>query len=372
MKYLRISLLFTLTLIFALPAFSANENEAAVAEQTEEKEGINLKEILFGHVQDSYQWHITDIGDHALIIPLPMIFYSQHSGFHVLCSSQFAHEPDANHLRQGPDGFYIQGPEDEKGRIVEQVNGELVPVCFDISITKTVLVLFINAILLLLCILIPARWCKKHKVDDPAPKGFTGLVHMFVMSVYDDMIKPALGEEANKYAPYLLTAFFFIFLTNVMGIVPFPPGGGNLTGNITCTMFLALCTFLIVNVTGTKEYWKEIFWGDVPWWLKVPVPLMPFIEFFGIFTKPIALMIRLFANMLAGHVIAISLTCIIFVMFALGGVMGKVLGSFMTPVSIFLSICMMLLEVLVCYIQAMVFTMLSAVFISMSHVKHHG
>jgi len=345
----------------------------ALAQETEKKEGgVNLKEILFSHVQDAYQWHVTDIAGYPVVIYLPMIFYSQQSGFHVYCSSQFAHEPDANQLRKGPDGFYIQGAEDEKGRVVEMVNGELKPVCFDISITKTVLVLFINAILLLLCILGAARWCKKHKVDDPAPKGFVGLIHMFVMSVYNDMIEPSLGKEAPKYAPYLLTCFFFIFLTNLMGVVPFPPGGGNLTGNITCTMFLALCTFLIVNITGTKAYWKEIFWGDVPLWLKCPVPLMPFIEFFGIFTKPIALMIRLFANMLAGHVIAISLTCIIFVMFALGGTMGNVLGSAMTPVSVLLSIFMMLLEVLVCYIQAMVFTMLSAVFISMSHIKEHN
>ena len=352
MKQLRSIFLIAVLLCLSLPI------------QAEEKEGgVNLKEILFGHVQDSYMWHITDIGGKPLIIHLPMIFYSQHSGFHVLCSSQFEHEPDAQMLRAGEgsaEGFFIQGAEDEKGRIVERVGSGLEPVCFDISITKTVLVLFINA-----------RWCKKHKVDDPAPKGFTGLIHMFVMTVYNDMIKPSLGDEAPKYAPYLLTCFFFIFITNIMGVVPFPPGGGNLTGNITCTMFLALCTFLIVNVTGTKAYWKEIFWGDVPMWLKFPVPLMPFIEFFGIFTKPIALMIRLFANMLAGHVIAISLSCIIFIMFALGGVMGNVLGSIMTPVSVLLSVFMMLLEVLVCYIQAMVFTMLSAVFISMSHVKEH-
>ncbi len=363
MKQLRSIFLLAVLLLASVPGFSQ--------EAEKEEGGVNLKEILFGHVQDSYQWHVTDFGGHPLIIPLPMIFYSQQSGFHVYCSSQFAHEPDENLLREGPDGFYIQGAEDEKGRIVERVDGGLQPVCFDISITKTVLVLFINALILVCCILTAARWCKKHKVDDPAPKGFTGLVHMFVMSVYNDMIKQPLGEEAPKYAPYLLTCFFFIFITNLMGVVPFPPGGGNLTGNITCTMFLALCTFLIVNVTGTKAYWKEIFWGDVPWWLKVPVPLMPFIEFFGIFTKPIALMIRLFANMLAGHVIAISLSCIIFIMFALGGAMGNVLGTVMTPVSVFLSIFMMLLEVLVCYIQAMVFTMLSAVFISMSHVKEH-
>ena len=363
MKQIRSIFLLAVLLCCSLPGFSQ--------EAEKEEGGVNLKEILFGHIQDSYQWHVTDFGGHALIIPLPMIFYSQQSGMRVYCSSQFAHEPDANELREGPDGFYIKGAEDEKGQIVEMVDGELKPVPFDISITKTVAVLMINALILVLCILSAARWCKKHKVDDPAPKGFTGLVHMFVMTVYDDMIKPSLGAEAPKYAPYLLTCFFFIFLSNLLGVVPFPPGGGNLTGNITCTMFLALCTFLIVNVTGTRAYWKEIFWGDVPWWLKVPLPLMPFIEFFGIFTKPIALMIRLFANMLAGHVIAISLSCIIFIMFALGGVMGNVLGSAMTPVSVLLSIFMMLLEVLVCYIQAMVFTMLSAVFISMSHVKEH-
>ncbi|MBR1687516.1 MAG: F0F1 ATP synthase subunit A [Prevotella sp.] len=365
MKHLRSIFLFAVMLCLALPVAAAGQ------EAEKEEGGVNLKEILFGHVQDSYQWHVTDIGGHPLIIHLPMIFYSQNSGFHVLCSSQFAHEPDANQLREGPDGFYIQGAEDEKGRIVEMIDGSLQPVVFDISITKTVMVLFIDALLLVLCVLTAARWCKKHKVDDPAPRGFVGLMHMFVMSVYNDMIKQTLGKEADKYAPYLLTCFFFIFIVNLMGVVPFPPGGGNLTGNITCTMFLALCTFLIVNVTGTKAYWKEIFWGDVPWWLKVPVPLMPFIEFFGIFTKPIALMIRLFANMLAGHVIAISLSCIIFIMFALGGLKGLFLGSVMTPVSVLLSIFMMLLELLVCYIQAMVFTMLSAVFISMAHVKEH-
>lgn len=153
-----------------------------------------------------------------------------------------------------------------------------------------------------------------------------------------------------------------------MGVVPFPPGGGNLTGNITITFFLALCTFLITNFTGTKAYWKEIFWPDVPTWLKVPVPLMPFIEFFSIFTKPLALMIRLFANMMAGHAIALSLTCLIFIMFGI----NAVAGASMTVVSVLMSVFMMLLELLVCFIQALVFTMLSAVFISLSQVKEHS
>ena len=190
---------------------------------------------------------------------------------------------------------------------------------------------------------------------------------MFVMYVYDEVVKPSLGREADKYGPYLLTCFFFIFVANIMGVVPFPPGGGNLTGNIACTFFLALCTFLITNLTGTKEYWKEIFWPEVPTWLKVPVPLMPFLELFGIFTKPLALTIRLFANMMAGHAIALSFACIIFIMFGV----NAFAGSAMTVVSVLMSVFMMLLEVLVCFIQALVFTMLSAVFISMAHVHPH-
>lgn len=360
MKYLR-SIILSLTILLVSSAAYAAHGEKA------EEGGISLKEILFGHVQDSYQWHITDINEHAVVIPLPVIFYSQQSGFHVYCSSQFEHEPNAELLREGPDGFFIQGAEDEKGRIVEMVAGELQPVCFDISITKQVCVLFIDAIVLLLCILVPARWCKKHKINDPAPKGFTGLMHMFIMSVYDDLVKSVLGEKADKYAPYLLTCFFFIFFANLMGVMPFPPGGGNITGNVAVTAFLALCTFLITNVTGNGHYWREIFWPEVPTWLKVPVPLMPVIELFGVFIKPIVLTVRLFANMLAGHAIAISLSCMIFIMFGIGGVMGNILGGVITPVSVLMSIFMMFLELLVCYIQAMVFTLLSAIYIEMSH-----
>ena len=372
MKYLRIillSLLFVLTPSLLMAEEVALADNAAPQEEAAadgEKEGIDLKSILFGHIQDSYQWHVTDINGTPLIIHLPMIFYSQHSGFHLMCSSQFEHEPDANLLRKGPDGFYIQGAEDEKGKIVEEVSGELVPVCFDISISKQVMVLFIDAIILLLCILLPARWCKKHKIDDPAPKGFTGLMHMFVMSIYNDLVKSTLGEKADKFAPYLLTCFFFIFFANLMGIMPFPPGGGNITGNIAVTAVLAICTFLITNFTGNGHYWREIFWPEVPTWLKCPVPLMPMIELFGVFIKPIVLMVRLFANMLAGHAIAISLSCMIFIMFAVGGSIGTVLGSGITPISVLLSIFMMFLELLVCYIQAMVFTLLSAIYINMS------
>ena len=351
MKYFKPLLCIAMMLFTLLPVQATEEK----------KEGVDLQGILFGHIQDSYEWHIMDIGETPVVINLPIIVKSS-TGWHVFSSSKFEHHADANGLRQGPYGLAIATKGDNEGKIVE--NGSPV---FDISITKTVVVLFIDAILLLLCVLIPARWCRKHKIDDPAPKGFTGFMHMFIMYVYHDIIESILGKEAPKYAPYLLTCFFFIFIANVMGVMPFPPGGGNLTGNIACTLFLALCTFVITNVTGTKEYWKEIFWPDVPTWLKAPVPLMPFIELFGIFTKPLALMIRLFANMMAGHAIAISLTCLIFVMYGI----HAAAGTAMIPVSVAMSIFMMLLEVLVCFIQAMVFTMLSAVFISLAHVHEH-
>lgn len=358
MRNIRQLLIIVLLMAFVAPIYAS--------EQTKEDKGINLQEILFGHIQDSYEWHITTINGHHVTLSLPIIVKSS-TGWHVFSSKEFAEAKDAQGNRPGPYGLYISGSKANENKICEKINGaELRP--FDISITKTVVVLFIDAILLLLCVLIPANWCKKHKPEDPAPKGFTGFMHMFIMYIYEDVVKASLGKEADKYAPYLLTCFFFIFIANVMGVVPFPPGGGNLTGNITITFFLALCTFLITNFTGTKAYWKDIFWPEVPTWLKVPVPLMPFIEFFSIFTKPLALMIRLFANMMAGHAIAISLACIIFIMFGI----NAAAGSLMTVVSVGMSIFMMLLEVLVCFIQALVFTMLSAVFISLAHVHGHA
>ena len=360
MKQLKKYLFMLLLALSAMPGFA-------------EKKDIDMKEILWGHIKDSYEWHVTNIGETPIVLQLPVIVHSS-TGWHVFSSSEFSEELDAQGNRKGPFGLYIKSANDEKypSKIVEMVDGQEVRP-FDISITKTVCVLFIDAFILLLCILIPARWCRRHKVDDPAPKGFTGLMHMFIMSIYDDVVKAIMGKEADKYAPYLLTCFFFIFVANIMGIIPFPPGGGNLTGNIACTCFLGVATFLVTNLTGTKEYWKEIFWPDVPTWLKVPVPLMPIIEIVGIFTKPLALVIRLFANMMAGHAIALAFAGMIFIMFHLttSDVVNNVAGSGISVVSVALSIFMMLLEILVSYIQALVFTMLSAVFISFAHVKEH-
>ena len=323
-------------------------------------EGFSAKEVVLEHIKDSHEWHVTDLGEgKSLAIPLPIIVNSS-TGWHVFCSSEFEHHADANGLRQGPYGLAIATEGDNAGKIVE--NGEPV---LDLSITKTVAVMFINVIILLACILLSARWYKHHQASDRAPGGFVGFVEMFVMYVVDEIIKPGVGKGYEKYTPYLLTCFFFIFTSNVMGLIPFPPGSGNVTGNIAVTFFLALCTFIVVQFSGNKHYWKDIFWPDVPTWLKAPIPIIPVIEFVGIFTKPFALMIRLFANIMAGHAIAVAMPCIIFL------VAGMAAGVFysMSVVSVVMSIFMMCLECLVCFIQAMVFTLLSSVFIGMAKAE---
>ena len=193
-------------------------------------------------------------------------------------------------------------------------------------------------------------------------------MEMLITMVIDDVIKPNVGRRYKRYVPYLLTAFFFIFLSNLMGLVPIFPGGANVTGNIAVTFALALCTFIAVNFFGNKEYYKEIFWPDVPVWLKLPIPLMPIIELFGIIVKPFALTIRLFANILAGHTVILAFVCIIFITMAV----STEIGSGMTVVSVFFTVFMSFLELLVAFIQAFVFTMLSSVFIGLSQQEHHG
>ena len=338
-------------------------------------EDFSAKEVVLEHIKDSHDWHVTDVKNadgtiHPIAIPLPVIVNSS-TGWHLFCSSKFEHHADANGLRKGPYNLAIATEGEYAGKIIEIPNGvsanalsAAMPV-LDLSITTTVAVMFINVILLLCCILFSARWYKKRTASDNAPGGFVGFVEMLVMYVVDEIIKPGVGKGYEKYTPYLLTCFFFIFTCNVMGLIPFPPGSGNVTGNIAVTFFLALCTFIIVQFSGNKHYWKDIFWPDVPTWLKAPIPIIPVIEFVGIFTKPFALMIRLFANMMAGHAIAVAITCIIFLVAA----QTAAVQLSMSGLSIVMSIFMMCLECLVCFIQAMVFTMLSAVFIGLARVE---
>ena len=351
MKYIKLLLGIAMLLWVTPPAMA------------EEKGELNISHVVLEHIKDAYEWHVTDIGGKSLVIHLPVIVHSS-TGWHVFCSSAFSEEPNAQGYKMGPDNLAIATQGKNEGKIVELTGTGEEKRPFDISITKTVASLFINAIVLLLCILIPARWYRRHKASDTPPGGFTGFIELLVMYVVNEIIKPGVGKGYEKYCPYLLTCFFFIFTCNLMGLIPFPPGGGNVTGNIAITFFLALCTFVIVQVSGNKHYWKEIFWPDVPKALKV-FPLIPAIEFVGIFTKPFALMIRLFANIMAGHAIAISLVCIIFL------VASKSAAVFfgMSTVSVIMSVFMSTLEVLVCFIQAMVFTMLSSIFIGLARVE---
>ena len=191
---------------------------------------------------------------------------------------------------------------------------------------------------------------------------------MIIMMIEDDVIKPCVGEDYRRYSPYLLTAFFFILINNLMGIFPFFPGGANTTGNIAVTFVMAMFTFLAVNLFGNKHYWKDILWPEVPTWLKVPLPLMPLIEIIGMFTKPFSLMVRLFANMLAGHIMLLGVIAVVF----LTAEMGTALNSGLGVLSVVFGVFMDVLELLVSFIQAYVFTMLSSVFIGMSrqHPQH--
>ena len=227
-----------------------------------------------------------------------------------------------------------------------------------------------TAVLLIVIVLSVARWYKRHDAaKEGAPGGFAGLMELMIMMVNDEIIRPSVGEKHyRKYSPYLLTAFFFIFLCNLLGLVPFFPGGANVTGNIAVTMMMALFTFIAINLFADKHYWKEILWPDVPLFLKFPIPIMQTIELFGVISKPFSLMVRLFANIMAGHMMVLGLVSVIFVTVKL----GPVINGSMTVIAMLFGLVINCLELLVAFIQAYVFTMLSAVFIGMAHQGEHS
>lgn len=332
---------YILTLLLLLP-LSAGAEE------------LNMEKYLLGHVSDSYGWHIATVKGESVSVHLPVIVHSKTTGWHLFSSK---------HIEEGEtyEGFRLAG-DDEKhsGKLVEVTSQGLIKP-LDLSITKNVLGLMVNSLIVVLIILIGARWYRRHDAREEAPGGFAGLVEMMVMMIEDDIIKPCVGKDYKRYSPYLLTAFFFIFVNNLMGIVPFFPGGANITGNIAITLALALCTFLAVNLFGNKQYYKDIFWPDVPVFLKA-IPIMPLIELVGVFTKPFSLMVRLFANILAGHMMILGVMSVIFIT----ATMGAALNGGLTVIAVAFGIFMDLLECLVAFLQAYVFTMLSSVFIGLS------
>ena len=305
-------------------------------------EGLDMNEYLFGHVGDSYEWHITTINGKDIAIPLPCIVIE--NGVHV-----FTLHHAAEH------GYQLN----ENGKLVNAATGRR-PV--DISITKNVLGLIFDSILLVVLILLCARWYKHHDVLKEKPTGIAALLEPVIVMIEQDVIKDAVGPEYKKFAPYLQTAFFFILINNLMGIFPIFPGGANITGNIAVTGVLALFTFLMVNLFGNKHYWKDILWPDVPLFLKA-IPIMPLIEILGMFTKPFSLMIRLFANILAGHIMLLNVIALVF----LSAAMGPVLNGSLTLIAALFGVFLDCLELLVAFLQAYVFTMLSAVFIGLAH-----
>ncbi|MEA4918500.1 F0F1 ATP synthase subunit A [Proteiniphilum sp.] len=320
---------------------------------------LNAKELISEHLADSYEWHIVSNGNTHIAVPLPVILYSKTSGWHLFSSSHFHHgSASYNKFEIASEGKY-------KGKIVETDTNGNISRPLDISLTKNATSLLFASLLLILIIMGVARLMKQDPMKPR--KGFPGMIEMLVLSISDGVVKPSIGKDYERYTPYLLTVFFFIFTNNLLGIIPIFPGGANVTGNIAVTFVLAIITFLIVNLTGTKEYYKEIFWPDVPTWLKIPIPLMPIVEIVGTLTKPFALMIRLFANMMAGHSIVLGLTMLIFITVSL----GPTLNSTMTVLSVIFTVFIDVVELLIAYIQAYVFTLLSAVFIGLARIEPH-
>ena len=339
-----------LTVLLAFPAYLR-----AAGVEGEEK-AFSPKDVIFRHLGDEYGWEFKLPGDLRAEIPLPVIVRDYRGKWHVFRSTR---------IKEGRvhESFYMAEEGENAGKIesVDDKGNRYRPL--DLSVTRNVLALIFCSLLLLALFLPMARWYKKNRFKAPG-RGWGALEYLVGM-LYDEIIKPVLGKDARKYAPYLLTLFFFILGANLLGLIVIFPGGANLTGNISVTLVLALCTFVVVNISGTRIYWKEIFWPDVPLWLKFPIPIMPFIEILGIFTKPLALMIRLFANMMGGHLIALVLVSIIFLFSAFGtAVMGTT-----TVFSVAFSFLMKLLDVLISFIQAYVFMMLSTLFIGLARVR---
>ena len=352
--------LLRLILVIALLVCPVVTGRAGDGVEHEKSSEIDVGEILFGHIGDSYGWHITDWKGKHVTIPLPCIVHSS-TGWHFFMSSKIEHGQEHEGLFLAAEGRY-------EDKIVERgADGELVRP-FDISITKNVASLMFAAVLLISLVLATTRWYRRHDASEEAPQGFAGLMEMMIMMVNDDIIRPSVGEKHyRKYSPYLLTAFFFIFVCNLMGLIPFFPGGANVTGNIAVTMMMALFTFIAINVFADKHYWKEILWPDVPMFLKFPIPIMQTIELFGVISKPFSLMVRLFANIMAGHMMVLGLVSVIFVTVKL----GPVINGSMTVIAMLFGLVINCLELLVAFIQAYVFTMLSAVFIGMAHQEEH-
>lgn len=329
---------------------------------------FDINSFIFHHIGDAHEFHFWGHGDKWTGLYLPVILYTD-NGLVTFSAKEFHLNDDGSvvvekagmrfarshgkiyYASEEPlHGSYVHHVANEKG---EEVVANKRPI--DFSITKNVFTIFFSVALLLVIFLTVANGYKKR--DGRAPKGLQSVLEPIILFVRDDIAKPNLGHKYERYMPYLLTVFFFIWLNNMLGLVPFFPGGANVTGNIAITMVLALFTLIIILFSGNKYYWGHIFNPPVPWWLK---PLMIPVEMIGVFTKPFALMIRLFANITAGHILVLSLLCLVFIFNSLA----------VAPASVFFVVFIGAIELLVAFIQAFIFTILSALFIGMAIEEH--
>ncbi len=344
-------------LILFLLAFSFPV--AGQEEHGTQKEKFDASTFIIEHVSNSHEWHLMTIKkrdgtEKEVAIPLPIILYYRSTGLHFFFSNKLAHGHEYKGFKMG-EGEY-------EGRIVavnEAGEVDTENLLLDFSMTKMVVGMLAAALIGLWLFISLSRSYKKSGISHP--KGIQSFLEPVILFIRDDVVIPNIGyKHYERFMPYLLSVFFFILINNIMGLIPFPPPfGANVTGNLALTMTLALFTFLIIQISGTKGYWRHIFaTPGVPVWL---LPIMIPVELIGMISKPFALMIRLFANITAGHVIVISLLALIFIFDTI----------WVSPVSIFFVIFMDCLELLVAFLQAYVFTLLSALFISLALVEEH-
>ena len=336
----------------------------------EKKKGFNASEVIFGHVLNAHEFHFLDIGDHPVTIPLPVILYSSQRGLTSFSSSRFEHghkiyegyailtEHRIKEWKLDPAKNYI-------GDIVAvNEQGEYDPSVkiFDISLTRNVVQMLLALTLFTWVMIRIAKRYKSGVGVTSAPRGSQSLLEPVITFVRDEVAIPNLGHKSDKYLPYLLTVFFFILINNLFGLIP---GTANVTGNIAFTAMLGLISFVVIMFSTNKHYWGHIFNPPgVP--LGVKFILVP-VEFLSVFIKPFALIIRLFANMVAGHIIIICLISLIFIF----GQLSPIAGWGASPLAIGFTVFIYLIEVLVAFLQAFIFTMLTAVFIGQAFEGEH-
>lgn len=333
-----------------------------------EKESFNAGEMIMEHIDDSHEWHLWGKGSGSVSVPLPIILYHQDNGFSIFMSSNFHHGHTAyKGYRLLTEHFLHKheiDPNDYPHDMVVAVtaDGKLDKAStlkiWDFSITKNVAALLTSVFLLMWIFISIAKTYNKR--IGQAPAGMQSFMEPIIIFIRDDIAKPSIGDKYEKFMPYLLTLFFFIWINNVMGLIPLIPGGTNLTGNIAIPIVLALFTFVLTTINGNAHYWKHIF--AMP---GVPKPILLILtplEVVGIFIKPIVLVIRLFANITAGHIVMLVFFSLIFIF----GETSAAAGYGVSVASVAFTVFLTFLELLVGVIQAYVFTLLSAIYFGMA------